>query len=451
MVSIALHRFSLILGACIASALSLGVLLLILRPALPPPSPAAILPATETVALFPSITEERLQDFAGLFPMLAGLPASETPLALLTYSCGEGCTDTGWALFHDEEVEGGEKVGSWHVRASSPDVMALLSDTGTGRLLNARPFQTAVHDRASDVYLSPQFLPRSSNLEDQLLHTLLQGSTALALGETQSGWTLAINGAASPLSQSVATNVQVQTDIALTASIGDARRLWQFLEDAIEPGQRSILSSLVSTTVERTLGPDVSFTYDVLPLLQKPVVLVATSGSGVTFAIEGSMDDRTVMAETLTRLQESMRRHLSQMMTVARTFDNRFPSVLLKQETSLLEIREGEEEDWSLIEISHRETGEGLVTARSGDRYAIGNDADLLRRVLRGEGVRVSFAPGTRATLAGGQVDLAELQAVITETPWKRALFGPVLRYRGPLTWSVTRSGDRTVVSFEKL
>lgn len=451
-----LRRAGLVLAAFLASAASIGIIFVLLLPKGLPLTAASILPAEQTVALFEEVLAERIRDATGLFRALTSAPIYEGgSLALVKYSCGEGCSDLGWISFQKKrDTEEGSVIGPWRVRVSSPALLPMLREGGTGRLLSMNAFKQGRRTGTEEIYLSLGILPGPVDLTDHMLSTLLQGSASMTMAETGSGWTITIAHPPPMLSPSIAESILHPSDTDISMSLGDGRRLWKTMEERMDPPLRRILYALVGSETERLLGNDVSFTYDVLPLLQKPFTAhVSKSGSALRFALGGSMDDRNDLATNIGQLHQSVERSLPTATVITRDLDE-FRSVLVKLNASLLEKTEGNEGSWTMRSTRHRETGAGLISATRGDRFILGNDPALVTALMEGEGTHISFPTlriGNRSVLGGGIVDLAPWRSEMTWTPWKQMMLGAVLRHEGPLIWHVEKSSNALVISFQKM
>lgn len=277
----------------------------------------------------------------------------------------------------------------------------------------------------------------------------------MTMAETGSGWTIFIANPPPMLSPSIPESILHPPQTNLSMTVGDGRRLWKTMEERMDVPLRRILYALVGSETEGLLGKDVSFTYDVLPLLQKPfTVHVSKSGSALRYALGGSMDDRHQLIQNLEQLHQSVGRSLPTVSLITRDLDE-FRSILVKQNASLLEQTEGNEGGWKLRSTRHRETDAGLISATRGDRFALGNDAALVTALMDDKGTRTPFPTlyfgGSRSVLAGGIVDLAPWRAEMTWTPWKQMMLGPILRHEGRLIWHIEKTGNALVISFQKL
>ena len=434
-----------------------------------PQTAASVLPARETVALFEDVPAERIRDATALFPILTSAPIYERgSLALIEYSCGDDCSDLGWILFQKKQDAadsggtsfsndraGGSVVGPWSIRVSSPILLSALQEGGTGRLLSLDAFRQGRRAGKEEIYLSLGILPGPVDLTDHMLSTLLQGSESMTMAETGSGWTIFIANPPPMLSPSIPESILHPPQTNLSMTVGDGRRLWKTMEERMDVPLRRILYALVGSETEGLLGKDVSFTYDVLPLLQKPfTVHVSKSGSALRYALGGSMDDRHQLIQNLEQLHQSVGRSLPTVSLITRDLDE-FRSILVKQNASLLEQTEGNEGGWKLRSTRHRETDAGLISATRGDRFALGNDAALVTALMDDKGTRTPFPTlyfgGSRSVLAGGIVDLAPWRAEMTWTPWKQMMLGPILRHEGRLIWHIEKTGNALVISFQKL
>ena len=438
MLSFLLSRLAVVFVAFVAAAASIIALLFLVFPKSTFEDKAAdLLPKDATRALFEEITPVELRVWSEILPALRGVPALTrgSPVALL---------ENGWAIFQPRTaaISGAKTVGEFSVTASSPEVLMLIG-RGADRLSSLAMLRRSSLPQASQrIYIRKDLLPSSDTLGDELLHAFVKNTSGIALHSSASGSVLLWENA----SQQSATFSPWVADDAADAflALGDAEQQWTLLMDRLSPATANVLSSLAATSVREHFGNDISWTFDVLPLLKgETKITTRQTQSGALFLIEGLHDAPNGI---FARMHTSVEQALPKSMIESNEFDARFSSDRLLSDTSKITKKIGKENGWD-VQDTTLTNGRGLTTALRGNNFLVSNDTTWIRERLKVTSPILSKLPSQGASiLAGGQADATTLRPHFQDSP----LLTAILPSGGSFLWSLEQRGNVMMLRWTK-
>ena len=434
-------RIGIIFTAFSAAMLSiLGIVMLVV----PPNSlegPASYLPKEETLLLLHAETNDTVEKWGALFPELDQIPVISEPtdIAVLEMHCetekrslpsptvprsaplgaGAGVTkaaaantepcERGWVVFQETsnatDATGGKVLGRFTVHSSSP---ALLDDIkpGSDRLTEDALVRIFIRTGTEYLFVRAAALPKSTDPLESTFVSWIPKDSSLLLSWNASGGTLTMP-ATLPSSSPIGQTIEASRASKLILRAAGLQEIWQALRTNASTSAWQLLEAKANTIIERHLGQDISFTYDVLPLLSQPFTFEERTGSGgLRFLLTGSDEDRAATEMTLQRMKASVRKGWSSVVIDERIFDERFRSTILKRSMYDLEEEMRTQEGWAITLIG---TGhDGFAFGTRGNQFMLSDDPDwlLLRTKDNGD---ILALPGEGSAVAGGRMNVASL------------------------------------------
>jgi|GEM_PF-6804615 len=357
--------------------------------------PATNLPALETVALFSHVTSKELAPYDAVFPVLSGVPTLSSPahVAILQLAGNR----MAWIVFpQKDEVPlqasaniTHERVGTLGILTSGePDIMELLRPT-VNRLQDDYDFRAlsgVMGNMKPWVLLRPSLMTSTQlTTTDADLLTLLpkESLVAVSLGTSSLFFSKSRLADAPSIVLSQPSFLE-QPDKVMTFSRGDD--WWKLVTETSLSRQAKI-----QTWARQTFGTDVSFTYDVLPLLHGASHMeMRTIADQHSFVFTGKADTER-LAQSIYRLHASMLRKHASIKVVNQTLDAKqgFTLQAVMEDTEQTTSTK-EQDDW---QIQTSGSGSGmLVTALKDKSFIIASHPQLVQKVIRDQ-------PSKRVTL----------------------------------------------------
>lgn len=429
--------------------------------------PADVLPAKETLVFFSSADEQLLRRYAAWFPALRDLPVADIPRTVAVVRTPEWGdivvvfarrpvapgllpTDDGWT-----SVEKGPLL----VAVSSPAVLPLL-DAPMQPLRSSKAFALLTRkedDRQPWIFMQRRFLPASATLGDVVLDTILlrdvthvgilpYGPSDPAAERTGSATSLASDDGSGMTvrffpsgTERRALSLPAAAEFSpLSIALAQPADILQTLYRELPAGEHVLFESRMLTFCATLFGDDVSFTYDVLPLLERPARLsLSRTGSGtLAWLLQGSTADA---GTRITRLHEAFRGSRTPARTVTRVFDSgRYTFRNVRDDTQMIADTETALGNMRLRRTVHAVQGE-FCSALRGEEFLLSTDCATLERAVLAK----LQGPGTSA-LAGGTLLRSALPSLVSAPLpvllGADSLLLPV--HQGPLQWSLSRQGD---------
>ncbi|OIO53172.1 hypothetical protein AUJ46_05720 [Candidatus Peregrinibacteria bacterium CG1_02_54_53] len=406
-------------------------------------TPADLLPAQGTIALFSFADDALLRQYAPWLPILKDLPHAEIPRTVAVVDTPQ----TGKVLIvfarrpviADALPSGPlwaqREVGPLLVAASSPEIFTDL-DASANSIGSSQAF-TLLSRSATEgqpwIFIDRFLLPHSDSLTDVITENIfLRDATHLGiLPRIGSGMVIRVFPANTqrrslPLPP-VINNSTFSLALARPESaFGD-------LYATLSTDRQAMLDTNILTFFASSFGDDVSFTYDFLPLLMRPARFsIAHNASGSTVLLmQGSASDA---ADRITHLHEVFRGSKTIARTVTRVFEKgRYTFRNVRDDEHMLTDEEASVSGMQLRKTMHAIQGE-FCSAVQGEEFMMATDCEALERAI----LERPQEPGTSA-IATGTLTRGILSAI-------PSLLSPTspLASSAPdsLEWALSRQGD---------
>jgi len=411
-------------------------------------TPADLLPADETLVLFSSADDALLRQYETWLPILKTLPAAEIPRTVAVVQVPhEGKVMAVFARrpVAPDALPSGAKwtqreVGPLLVSASSPTVFPLLQEPAQP-LHSSQAFTLLARGETEQspwIFVKHALLPAPATLTDSVLDALFLHS-ASHLGifpRSGSGMVVRLfpataNGRSLPLPHTTGTMPEfsialARPDMTLAA-----------LQNGLSHENRAMLDTRILTFISETFGDDISFTYDVLPLLTRPArISVSRTASGtLSLLLQGSASDA---APAIARLHEAFRGSRTTARTVTRVFDNRYTFRNVRDDTHMITDELAPVGGMQMRKTIHATQGQ-FCSAIQEEDFLLSTDCALLERTILGR----PQGPGASA-LAAGTFSSASLSSLLgSSLPSLLTPSSPLLPTGSDaLQWSLSRQGD---------
>ncbi|MDO8469296.1 MAG: hypothetical protein Q7S29_06105 [Candidatus Peribacter sp.] len=411
-------------------------------------TPADLLPADETLILFSSADDALLRQYEPWLPILKTLPVAEIPRTVAVVQVpneGKALVVFARRPVAPDALPSGAKwtqreVGPLFVSASSPAAFPLLQEP-------ARPLRSSQAfillargetEQSPWIFVERSLLPVPATLTDAVLDTLfLHSTTHLGIfPRSGSGMVVRLfpasaDGRSLPLPHTMDRMSEFSIALARPEST------FQMLQNALTPENRIMLDTRVLTFTSGTFGDDVSFAYDMLPLLVRParISLSQTASGGMSLLLQGSSADA---APAIARLHEAFRGSRTTARTVTRVFDGRYTFRNVRDDTHMVTDESAPVGGMQMRKTIHATQGE-FCSAIAGEEFLLSTDCVLLERTL----LERPHGPGASA-LASGTFSSKALSSLLgSALPALLNPSSPLLPANGDaLQWSLSRQGD---------
>lgn len=419
---------------------------------------AAFIPASRTAALFSGMPRDTLASFADLYPILRSLPSlpQETDIALLTTPTGS----LTWVASSPSEEHplpaSNIRIGRQQFLAADPSVEHLLTARGDDVLAQSPAHMNAMENipaRTHTVWLQRDDL--QALLPENVLLALAAVGTVrgpLLLRVTPGGASLRVPMDALPMGREAPDALpRLAPPPDAVFSLSAPEQLMDRALVPLSPDRREILRGMLSARARELAGKDVSFPYDLLPLLQEPAIIAfgGRSGTGVAlaFALSTSLPTRGEAEHRLESLHESFRRQLQSSRVLRRTLEKGIESATLQIDPSnVLDVRSAQG-GWTVRATQEREGSRALMSAVRGREIVLGNDPAWVEQFL--QNAATIDLPRSRGVLvAGGILRAGALGDLVGE---KASPVWTVLRGNAgsDVGWSIAADGSTATLAVE--
>ncbi len=421
-------------------------------------TPADVLPADATLLLFSSADDVLLRQYEPWMPILQKLPGADVPRTVAVLQGEDGnriiVIFARRPVAPDALPSGPQwtqrEVGPLLVSSSSPDIFPLL-EAPLHPLSTSQAFAALARgetERSPWIFMRRSLLPEPQALTDTVLSSLLLAS-ATHIGIIPHTGASASVGAARAENGMVVRFFPANSELrpqplpssvdASLFSIAHARptALLASLKNGLSQEQRLLLDTRILTFIAKTFGEDVSFTYDIQPLLTRPSRLSfgQTASGTLALLLQGSAPDPAAHIE---RLHEAFRGSRTTARTVTRIFGGRYTFRNTRDDTTMMTDTYEAIGGMQVHRTIHVLQGE-FCSATAGEEFMLTTDCTLLERILRARLL------GTDASaIAAGTFSRTALSALLENT--LPTLLGPSSPLLPPasdnLQWSLSRQGD---------
>ena len=380
-----------------------------------------VLPAGDTLLLLTHPQPEDLVLFTQWFPVLQEAPLQEGTEGVAVMRTPEGEQAVVVLLRSNRPLrEESDTIAlpPFYARVSDTTVIPVLQNR-TDTLTRYAPFhalRAATTNGDSWAFATTDALkPTEKTLASAVAQLLMQGATHMGYVRENGGVRLHFYGEQGYRAARHIT-VQPPADVRMSIALADTNAWWQQLADALPEEQALIFPALLQQWTETTIAPRMSWTYDLLPLLQENgVVLLETNASGaLVVALGGYHGSSREAASLAAALQDARRQLLPQYEIRERLFDNRFPSKDIRMRPEEQVATPTEWHQWQI----ERSPDAGLFTTQHGQAVIVSTDESLLKRAIEtletSSGVPSGIATlGTARTLAAGTLDNGQFRLLL--------------------------------------
>lgn len=157
---------------------------------------------------------------------------------------------------------------------------------------------------------------------------------------------------------------------------GNLSKYWKEFDqkDMIEGAVQQLLT---------VLGEDVSFTYDILPLLERPSSIhVRKENDRVDVLLIGSIENRKMLHQIFERMHASYAATLPTATIVRRVLDTRFTSLDARHDPTLITHETYTDNQWDIERTKGKNSQQELITATKGNLFIMTSHATLLESAL---------------------------------------------------------------------
>lgn len=411
-------------------------------------TPADLLPADETLILFSSADDALLRQYETWLPILKTLPVAEIPRTVAVVQVpneGKALVVFARRPVAPDSLPSGAKwtqreVGPLFVSASSPAAFLLLQEPAR-TLRSSQAFTLLARGETEQspwIFVERSLLPVPATLTDAVLDTLFLHSTSHLGIFPRSGSGMIVrlfpattDGRSMPLPHMA----DRMSEFSIALARPDAT--FRALQNGLARKNRTMLDTSMLTFVSETFGDDVSFTYDVLPLLARParISLSHTASGTLSLLLQGSASDA---APAIARLHEAFRGSRTTARTVTRVFDGRYTFRNLRDDTHMITDELAPVGGMQMRKTIHATQGE-FCSAIEGENFLLSTNCAMLERTI----LERPQGPGASA-LAAGTFSSASLSSLLgSGLPALLELSSPLLPSpSNALQWSLSRQGD---------
>ncbi|MDD4287647.1 MAG: hypothetical protein PHO20_03785 [Candidatus Peribacteraceae bacterium] len=411
-------------------------------------TPADLLPADETLILFSSTDDALLRQYETWLPILKTLPVAEIPRTVAVVQVpneGKALVVFARRPVAPDALPSGAKwtqheVGPLFVSASSPAVFPLLQEPARP-LRSSQAFTLLARggtEQSPWIFVERSLLPAPTTLTDSVLDTLFLHSTSHLGIFPRSGSGMIVRlFPASTDGRSLSLPHPMGRTPEFSIALARPESTLGELQGKLSQESRIMLDTRMLTFFSETFGDDVSFLYDVLPLLARParLSLSRTASGTLSLLLQGSASDA---APAIARLHEAFRGSRTTARTVTRVFDGRYTFRNVRDDTHMITDELVSVGGMQMHKTIHATQGE-FCSAIQGEDFLLSTDCMLLEHAI----LERPQGPGASA-LAAGTFSSASLSLLLgSDLPTLLLPASPLLPTNDDtLQWSLSRQGD---------
>ena len=414
--------------ALIGSALLLFVLIVVTT-ALTLQSKTAIifLPADETVLLANKPTEESIADLEHIFPVLKNLSIPPDTENLALVDMPNGPMELVFFLRRDTQVPiGWQKIElpPFVVVASSQSLVDLLAKEKLN-LSSVQEFKALYNSNKKKETWSFFKMPKrnSETVFDSILEELAANEAQyVSYKKTENGFFLRTFGTNKKQHGIIPTTVTLYLkDPILSITMQNLPDLWSTVQSSLIPDEADKMEGILAQIAVNTFGHDVSFQYDVLPLLEDTSTLEFNrSESGILlFAITGHTKTRKKTALILSKLHKSLEQTMDYgIETKTRILDDRFTSRDIRMNGDDAKNEMSAVGMWQIQQTLSSENVPIFTTAIRGTEFFVSNHPDT-KDILESGGKSVTLpmqnSINRAKSVAGGVLNVPEALSLLRQ------------------------------------
>ncbi len=417
-------------------------------------TPADLLPAKETVALFEGITKADRNRIVRAFPIFSSFPLTSAEknstvafLALKDHTIG-------WASFSPSTQKGSSfwdrfKGKQYSVTFSGNDVAILFQEKGENPLSSSEAYNIlhTQNSPAPSAFFDLRFLASGSG--DALLLSSLTSSPFAAMHWSDSGVELSLlpkHTDFTSLPSSLTLPLTLDPTPTFSAAFASPSDSFNALRNLLPREQQMIMEGFVRKKWEDLFGRDASFAYDLPPLFASPGSLSLGDGTGalaLRFLIETSPTREATAA--VARLHQDVQSLLQPFAIKERTFTHDFSARTIEPDPHLISNSRDTLGKWTFDATEKKGVTGGLYSAQSDDTLLVSNDASWLARAI--SDLRTPPPTGETPLLARGSLSQTFLNRVMNTSPLLTALLRDFGQEKGVVSFSLGNGGNLVTLS----
>lgn len=343
-------------------------------------TPEDFLPERATVLLMKHPTEDAILFWKERIPTIETVQtATAIDVAVIQVDGSEQ------AIAFSLEDKGEFTAGIYSLSVSDPGIAkhVQLQNMSLKNNDTFKSLRSQVRAKTLWMYMSPAVFQQKTEVDLRMLHAVLQDNTSPRAvsfeDETVSLSTPAENTryAVAPAS---APHMENRIFALSFANAADALDVWK---KRLTANDAIILESLLRSTI-KSLGADVSFTYDVVPLLSEPGVLqISASGSSTTRMLSGTHAHTKKLSDILERMHTSYAATLNATEVTSRVLDARFSTTDLRYNDDMVQKVVEDHDGWFVESTKKTDAEDGLFTAIQGNAFIITDTKAALLDAIR--------------------------------------------------------------------
>lgn len=403
-------RARLVLGGFIASLLTLAAIALpfLVRGSLQ--QPEDFLNAKNVIAVIRYPLSPDLHGTLNhMFPMLRDAPTeSGSILALLRYPDGDH-----WIAFtrgdNGKNIYEGT-VGRYSFQTSGLEKTWITNGRDSNLILSRNPAYDALPHQPNSVALRKDALPTEQTLVGRIAAAALLSDAAwMQVRDDRKNRVLALAGSFENI-EGTGVEMPDSKGVKEVLALNDPKGFFRDLNTMLAHDDAALLESIVRKHVRDVFGSDVSFTYDILPLLQTPAMLMSSASGG--FLLAGSAEEDLLQA-ILPRLHASVRTVLPRM-TIKRYEIGQFSAHVVMEDQGGIIEETWTTEGYDITRTGPKNGSGGFLTAVRDTFFFLSNERSLLEAHLLPLGHPF---PGDGHVQAGGIVSKERIAPFRARSP----------------------------------
>ena len=400
-----------------------------------------LLPADKTILFLDLPRPEDLPTLAQWFPILREMP-DPPPRSAALVTPGNGRAE--W-IFFDAAFPGTAP----RAHAQNEEVLKLL---GSGAALSAAAdFRSLLSNDAAHTRL---FLAPPSPLlpHPVILASLIALRAPLAAERTASGITLSTFTDGTQTHRALSPVLPLAfAHPTLVVAGSEAKQEVERIAALLPASVTLPMHGALQQSVAEFFGPDVSMTYDIIPLLEHTSILETGADPAMErslFVLEGSLADQSKNKALMEKLRSAFVRTLPVSEQVHRTFEKGRTFDDIRANPDALGERTESVNGWDVHTVRSPQMNREFTTAHLAGRSVIGSSRTAVLAMLDGTGAVLRLPYSSAGTIvAGGLADMDTLHDLL-QFFLPSAITLP--RTEGAYRWSVMEEGKIVRVMIER-
>ncbi len=345
------------------------------------------LPARETVLFVKEPDEAFIESLQQWFPLLEKIPVPDgIDVLALVQLPDESIEPILFARAKDISLPTIEVqkiyLPPFTILTTSEELVNILQNT-EGKLSRYLPFHAlrskSVGGPWAYVDLAHTPLP-SAPIDSLITDFVLKGSTFAAIAPTEKGYRFDMFGSPNISGKTVRDNsLSYISNPTLILHTWNSAEYWTQLLENLPEESKSITEGIIRNIAHNLFGNDVSWEYEILPLLQREetIELAYDANDTIRFAIHGGTSTPKKITTLLSQLHTSLQTTFNATEIRTRALDGRFTSRDIRMtDTPRAELKRVN--GWQISETRNKDNSLLLVTALKGNEFVVSNTEEAI-------------------------------------------------------------------------